>query len=138
MILPRAVRDDVIAHARETAPAECCGVLIGTSAEIVAAVRAANLADSPSRYLIDPKDHIEVRRKARARGLDVVGFYHSHPHSDARPSTTDLVEATYENHFYLIVGLSDEAADVRLYRFNGVAFELQIADAGTDFNHHRG
>jgi proteasome lid subunit RPN8/RPN11 len=138
VILPRAVRDDVIAHARETAPAECCGMLIGRAAEIVAAVRAANVADTPTRYEIDPKDHIEARREARARGLEVVGFYHSHPHSDARPSPTDVAEATYENHVYLIVGLTSEAADVRLYRFNGVSFELEIADAGTDFNHHCG
>ena len=97
VILPRAVRDDVIAHAREMAPAECCGLLVGSAREIVAAVRAANLADNPSRFLIDPKDHIRARREARARGLDVVGFYHSHPHSDARPSPTDLAEASYEN-----------------------------------------
>jgi proteasome lid subunit RPN8/RPN11 len=123
VILPRAVRDDVIAHAREMAPAECCGLLVGSAREIVAAVRAANLADNPSRFLIDPKDHIRARREARARGLDVVGFYHSHPHSDARPSPTDLAEASYENSLYAIVGLTGEAVDVRLYRFTGTEFE---------------
>ena len=123
MILPHGVRDEVIAHAREMAPAECCGLLIGNATEIVGAVRAANLAHNPSRFLIDPKDHIRARRDARARGLDVVGFYHSHPHSDARPSPTDLAEASYENHLYLIVGLTNDGADVRLYRFNSGAFK---------------
>jgi proteasome lid subunit RPN8/RPN11 len=123
VILPDAVRDDVIAHAREAAPAECCGVLVGTPGEIVSAVRAANLARNPSRFLIDPKDHIRARRDARTRGLEVVGFYHSHPNADARPSPTDLAEASYENHLYLIVGLAKDAPDVRLYRFNGGAFE---------------
>jgi proteasome lid subunit RPN8/RPN11 len=137
VILPRSVRDDVIAHARDTAPAECCGVLIGTDAAIVAAVRAANLADSPSRFLIDPQDHIRARRDARARGLDVIGFYHSHPRSDALPSATDLAEASYENHLYLIVGLRGEAADVRIYRFTGTSFALEVADTGADFDHHR-
>ena len=136
MILPRAVRDDLVAHARETAPAECCGLLIGTATEIVAAVRAANLADNPARFLIDPKDHIRARREARAVGLDVVGFYHSHPHSDARPSPTDLAEASYENYLYLIVALTEAAAEVRLYRFTGRSFELEVADSGTDFDHH--
>ena len=124
MILPRAVRDAVIAHARETAPAECCGVLIGTATAIVEAVRASNLADSPSRFLIDPQDHIRARRDARARGLDVIGFYHSHPRSDAQPSATDLAEASYEDCFYVIVGLTAETVDVRLYRFTGDAFEF--------------
>jgi desampylase len=136
VIVPRVVRDDVIAHARETAPAECCGVLIGNATAIVASVRAANLADSPSRYVIDPKDHIQARREARARGLDVIGFYHSHPHSDARPSSTDLAEASYEGYLYLIVGITGEAVDVKVYRFTGNAFELQIADSWTDFHHH--
>ena len=137
MIVPRAVRDAVVAHARETAPAECCGMLVGTMAAIAAAVRATNLSENPSRFLIDPKDHIQARRDARAAGMDVVGFYHSHPHSAPVPSETDLDEASYANHLYLIVGLAGEAAELRLYRFTGDAFELEIADAGADLDEHR-
>ncbi len=122
MILPRTVRDDVVAHARDAAPAECCGLLVGTTDSIVAAVRAANLSDNPARFLLDPADHIRARRAARERGLDVIGFYHSHPHSDARPSPTDLAEASYPDHIYLIVGVNGEADDVRLYRFDGLRF----------------
>jgi proteasome lid subunit RPN8/RPN11 len=133
--LPRAVRDAVVAHAREAAPAECCGMLVGAGGSIASAVRARNISDHPSRFLIDPTDHIQARRDARAAGLDVVGFYHSHPHSAAAPSSTDLAEATYPNHLYLIVGLTGEAADVRLYRFTGETFELQVADAGSDLDH---
>ena len=113
-------------------------MLVGSSREITSAVRARNLSNDPSRFLIDPKDHIQARRDARAAGLDVLGFYHSHPHSEPVPSATDVAEATYPNHLYLIVGLSGEAADVRLYRFSGKAFELQIADTGTDLDHHGG
>ena len=137
MIVPRRVRDAVVAHAREAAPAECCGVLIGTAAAIVSAVRTRNLSEHPSRFLIDPADHVRARREARARGLEVVGFYHSHPHSDAVPSPTDLAEASYANHLYLIVGLAAEAADVRLYRFTGESFELEIADTRPDFDDDR-
>ena len=82
-------------------------------------------------------DHIRARRDARDAGLDVVGFYHSHPHSAPAPSETDLALATYPNHLYVIVGLKGEAADVRVYRFTGTAFELQIADAGPDLDLHR-
>jgi len=123
VILPRAIRDAVVAHAREAAPCECCGILIGTPAVIVTAVRAANLSESPSRFLIDPHDHIRARREARAAGLEVVGFYHSHPHSDAEPSATDVAEASYAGHLYLIVGLAGNDPDVRVYRFTGNRFE---------------
>ena len=137
MILPAAVRNAVIAHAREAAPAECCGVLVGSSGRIVSAVRAGNLSDNPNRFLLDPKDHIRARRDARAAGLDVIGFYHSHPHSPAEPSETDRAEAwLYPNHLHLIVGRADDAADVRLYRFTGETFELEIAEAGTDLDEH--
>jgi len=136
VILPAAVRDAIVSHAREAAPAECCGMLIGSAGRVDSAIRARNIAGEPTRFLIDPVDHIRTRREARAAGLDVVGFYHSHPRSTPVPSDTDLAEATYPNHLYVIVGLKDEAADVRVYRFTGTEFELQIADAGTDLDHH--
>ena len=105
-------------HAERAKPRECCGVLVGRDDQILQAVEARNLAPDPNRYLIDPADHIAIRRNARAAGLAVVGFYHSHPHSAARPSATDQAEATYPDHFYLIVG--DDA--VRLFRLTGGNF----------------
>jgi proteasome lid subunit RPN8/RPN11 len=98
-------------------------MLIGRSDAIVGAVRALNLSESPSRFLINPEDHIRARRDARAAGLDVVGFYHSHPRSEPMPSATDLAEASYPGYLYLIVGLVGGDADVRLYRFRGNTFE---------------
>ena len=65
---------------------------------------------------MDPKDHIDGRRDARARGIEVVGFYHSHPRSPARPSQTDLEQASYDDHLYLIVGLAAEPPEVALFR----------------------
>jgi proteasome lid subunit RPN8/RPN11 len=111
------VIDEVAAHARETLPAECCGVLLGTEREVVEAVRARNLSENPNRYQLDPKDHIDARRAARQRGLQVVGFYHSHPHSEPEPSVADLSEATYPGHYYLIVRPLLEGANVRVFRF---------------------
>ena len=112
-------------------------MLIGAAGAITSVVRAKNLSADPSRFLVDPGDHIQARRDARAGGLDVIGFYHSHPHSAAAPSATDLADAAYPNHLYLIVGLAGEAADVRLSRFTRETLELEIADTGTDFDHHR-
>jgi proteasome lid subunit RPN8/RPN11 len=112
------VIDAVVAHARDARPGECCGLLVGTGQDIMDALRARNLSENPARFLIDPKDHIEARRRARGQGLAVVGFYHSHPHSPAEPSSSDEAEASYPDHLYLIVSLASELPDVRLYRLD--------------------
>src|SRR5262245_41454334 len=98
MKVPKRVIDAVVAHAREAAPTECCGLLVGRGTEILSARPARNIAVQPTRFLIDPKDHIDGRREARGQGLDVVGFYHSHPHSPPDPSATDRAEADYPDH----------------------------------------
>lgn len=117
------VLDTIVRHARVTVPNECCGVLIGDSDAIDEAVPARNIAEQPStRFLIDPKDHLDALRTARGRGRDVVGFYHSHPRSMASPSAIDLAEASYPNHLFLIVGLRAEPPDIRLFRFTAGNF----------------
>jgi proteasome lid subunit RPN8/RPN11 len=90
-------------------------MLLGSADRIVEAVEARNLSDDPNRFVIDPRDHIATRRTGRERGLEVVGFYHSHPHSDATPSPTDISQVTYDECLYLIVSLVSEPA-VRLFR----------------------
>jgi len=125
MTIASSVVDDVIAHARECQPLECCGVLLGKSGQITQAVRARNLAASATRFLLDPKAHIEARRTARSQGLDVAGFYHSHPHSHAYPSATDLAEAAYPECVHLIVGFVEGQPEVRLFNYaDGRATEL--------------
>ena len=115
--------EQIVSRARAAAPEECCGVLIGSRAGVAEAVATRNLAETPTtRFLIDPKGHLDALRDARRRGLDVVGFYHSHPRTAALPSPTDLAEASYPDHLFLIVGLSLPTPDLRLYRFTGDAF----------------
>jgi proteasome lid subunit RPN8/RPN11 len=119
--------ETIIAHARAEAPAECCGMLVGSGASIDDAVRARNTAASPTRFVVDPADHIDARRTARGRGLEVVGFYHSHPHSPAWPSETDVAEAAYPDAVHLIVSLIGDAADARLFRIErGTAIEVPL------------
>lgn len=121
------VLDEVVAHARECRPSECCGLLVGHDDQVVASVRARNLSESPTRFLIDPSDHIAARKDARLQGLDILGFYHSHPHSRAYPSEIDLEEASYPEAVHLIVGLQTEPPDIRLFRLvGGTVTELGI------------
>lgn len=122
----------MVGHALAARPRECCGVLLGrgrgstggvASPAILEAVPAKNLAEDANRFLIDPKDHIDARRDGRARGLEVVGFYHSHPRSAAFPSPTDLADATYPDLLQLIVSLERETVDVRAFRLEHGNFE---------------
>jgi proteasome lid subunit RPN8/RPN11 len=132
VIIAARVLDTIIDHARVTVPRECCGILLGRfeDDEIVQAVAAANLAASPNRYEIDPRDHIAARRIARQSDLTILGFYHSHPHSAPEPSETDLAEVTYRDAFYLIVGRTGESWEARLFLFlephAATAVDLQV------------
>ncbi len=113
---------DLAAHARDELPNECCGLLVGRPGEILRAVRAQNRRRSPTRYLVDPRDHFQAIHAARAEGLAVVGAYHSHPTAPAVPSARDLAEAHDRAYVHLIVSLAG-AGDTRGFRFTGSAFE---------------
>jgi proteasome lid subunit RPN8/RPN11 len=114
------VLEDVAAHARDEAPLECCGLLIGVPDRIDAALRAHNLLVSPTRFELDPVDHFDAIRRARESGLAVVGVYHSHPASPPVPSPRDVAEASYPDFLYLIAGLP--GGEVRAYRIAGGNF----------------
>jgi proteasome lid subunit RPN8/RPN11 len=129
MTIASPVVEDVVAHARDSRPHECCGLLLGQGDHIVTTIRARNIAEQPAvRFLIDPKDQIAARRTARDQQLDIVGFYHSHPHSRAHPSATDLAEGTYLECVHLIVGFVDGEPQVRVFNYSGGrATELHYA-----------
>ncbi len=121
------IHSDVVAamieHARQDAPLECCGLLLGVPGQIEESVRTRNVRESVKTYLIDPAEHLAVMKRARAEGRAVLGAYHSHPRSPAVPSPTDLAEAHYEEFLYIIVSLAHQAApDVRGYRLSGRNF----------------
>ena len=113
---------DLRDHARTAYPHECCGFLIGrfedTARVVSGLVRAANArADSPgNRYSIAPEEFLRVERAARERGLEVVGFYHSHPDHPARPSEFDR-EHAWPGYAYLILSLrAGEPAELLAWR----------------------
>jgi proteasome lid subunit RPN8/RPN11 len=105
-------------HGERTYPDECCGVLLGRSGEdgntVEAAVEAGNTrTDSAhNRYSIAPQELIRIQRQGRERGLDIVGFYHSHPDHPAQWSKTDFEEAHWIGCSYVITSVEKGTAQV--------------------------
>jgi proteasome lid subunit RPN8/RPN11 len=115
--LPRTVRRAVTRHAREAAPAECCGLLVGRGRAIARAVPTRNRATGLSRFEVDPHDHIAIRRALRATpSLQIVGVYHSHPAGPAHPSAADVEGAHYPEWVHLIASRTGRRWEVRAFR----------------------
>lgn len=110
------------AHGEETYPHECCGVLLGRNVSedgvavnhVQQVVRAGNTrTDSAhNRYHIAPEELVKIQRQARGLGLDIVGFYHSHPDHPAQWSQTDFAEAHWLGCSYVITRVAEGKAEV--------------------------
>jgi proteasome lid subunit RPN8/RPN11 len=99
-------------HGEITYPHECCGVLLGHSGDgntVTRSVRCGNTrSDSPhNRYHIAPQELVRIQRQAREQGLEIVGFYHSHPDHPAQWSQTDLAEAHWIGCSYVITSVEE-------------------------------
>ena len=119
-----AALDAMVAHARQDAPDECCGLLVGTTNRIDEAVATPSVERSPNRYQVDPAAHFTLIRQLRGTDRAIVGAYHSHPRSAPEPSPTDREQA-FEDFLYVIAGPIQGALplDVRAYRLRNGHFE---------------
>ena len=114
MRITKAQIDELVAHAREEAPNECCGYVRAREGKVEEVVRSENLRRSPYGYELDGKSLLAAN-DLDEQGLDV-GIYHSHPRSAPEPSQTDINLAHYPHWTYLIVSLAGEEPDVRAWR----------------------
>lgn len=121
--IPRQVYDEVLHHAEQSYPHECCGVLVGSALKdrrVFAAHAATNINTerATDRYVIDPKEINLIDRQARAEGLDILGFYHSHPDHPDRPSEFDR-EWGQPGYSYVIISVkSGKTASVKCWAFD--------------------
>ena len=112
--LSQKLFDQLRAHGEETYPDECCGILLGRteggSILVQDLMRAGNTrTDSAhNRYHIDPRELIAAQREGRKLGLEIVGFYHSHPDHPAHWSQTDFAEAHWFGCSYLITAVEGD------------------------------
>ena len=117
--------DEIIEHAREDAPNECCGLVGGTPDEAQSIHRAENAEASPFRYSIAPREQLELMNRIDADGQEVAGIYHSHTRTPAYPSQTDINLASgWPEAVYFIVSLENpDAPVVKAFRIKGSKVE---------------
>lgn len=130
MKISQQLIDEMVAHAREDLPNECCGMIGGRDGEATQVVRVENAAASPLRYEMDPQGQYDALKAIEDAGEELVAIYHSHTRSAAYPSQTDVNEAVmWPEQVYVIVSLENgDAPDVKAYSLQN----MKIADVELD------
>jgi len=100
--------DRIKSHAKKEVPIEACGYLAGKNGEISESFPMSNIDKSPEHFSFDPKEQFKVIKAARAKGLELIVVYHSHPASPARLSKEDLRLAYDPNTIHLIYSLLNQ------------------------------
>ena len=130
--VPARLVDEMVAHCLGALPEEGCGLLAGdvASGRIHRIYPARNTAASAKRYVVDPGDHLRADRDADREGLEIVGVFHSHTHTDAYPSPTDVAEAPDPSWHYVVISLRHELPVTRSYRIaaNEITEEPVVTD----------
>ena len=128
MVVPRRIYDELLAHAREDAPNECCGLIGGSDGAAATVYRAQNAEASPLRYNLDPQDQFRIMSEMDEAGEELVAIYHSHTQSPAYPSQTDINLAAYPDAIYLIVSLAEGEEPLRGFNIvDGQVSEAELS-----------
>lgn len=113
MKISQELLDELISHAREDAPNECCGLIGGVDGEASVVHRVANAAASPLRYEMDSQEQYNAWKAIETAGLEFLAIYHSHTKSLAYPSQTDVNQAiAWPDQMYVIISLEDPDSPV--------------------------
>lgn len=107
---------EMIGHAYDGYPLEACGLLVGIGEHVDRFVACTNEAASARVYTVPPKELLRAEREAEDAGMEIIGVFHSHTHSEPYPSPTDVEQAPDPGWHYVIVSLKREAPEVRSYR----------------------
>ena len=119
---------EMIGHAYDGYPLEACGLLIGKGTQVHRFVACTNEAASARIYSIPGKELLRAERAAEDDGLEIIGVFHSHTHSEPYPSPTDVAQAPDPSWHYVIVSLKREAPETRSYRIvEGSIAEERVA-----------
>ncbi|HET7485564.1 MAG TPA: M67 family metallopeptidase [Solirubrobacterales bacterium] len=127
MRISQSLIDEMVAHAREDLPNECCGMVGGVDGEASVVIPVVNSAASPLRFEMDPQGQYNALKAIEDDGKEMLAIYHSHTKSAAYPSQTDVNQAvSWPDAIWVIVSFEDpESPVVKGYWLK----DLKIADA---------
>ena len=133
--VPERIQEVMVSHARDCYPEEACGLLAGDpEGRLTMAYPLTNIVHSPVSYVIDPTEHFQTLRHAEANGWELVGVFHSHTHSPAYPSPTDVALAVEPDWLYVLVGMERmDTLSVRGFRIR----DHQITETTLNVNTSR-
>ena len=119
---------EMLAQAYDAYPLEACGLLVGTGSHVHRFVPCTNEAQSARVYTIPGKELLRAEMAAEDDGLEIIGVFHSHTHSEPYPSPTDIAQAPDPGWQYVIVSLKREAPEARSYRIvDGAVSDVPIS-----------
>ena len=126
--IPRAIQEALFAQALQEDPIECCGLLAGRVDRVTHHYQIKNADKSSTTYLMEPREQILAFTNMRHNLLDLLAIYHSHTHSPAYPSATDIRLAYYPDCSYLIISLlNKKTPQLRVFRIlNGDVLEEKL------------
>jgi proteasome lid subunit RPN8/RPN11 len=129
MKIARELLDEIVAHAREDAPNECCGIVGGRDGEALTVHRARNEFASPTRFMVHALDQFKITQEIEDAGNEIVAMYHSHPKSEAKPSPTDVNLADgWPDPLWVICSLMGAEPTVRAFSIrDGDVEEVELA-----------
>jgi [CysO sulfur-carrier protein]-S-L-cysteine hydrolase len=108
MYIKREIIDGIHAQAVQEAPIEACGFLMGVQGRITRPYPMTNAEAREDHFTFDPNEHITALEIARDESLEIIGIYHSHPATPARPSAEDIRLAHYPGIIHIIISLMDD------------------------------
>ena len=129
IILPRHLVNQILHQAQISPDVEVCGLITARQGRPQRCIPVANVSEQPQRlFAMDPKQQIDALRSMREQKEELFGIYHSHPHSPADPSDTDLDQAGYPEALYVIVSLNTKGVlEMRGFRLkDGKTEQVQL------------
>ena len=115
LAFPAAALAEMVAAAYAAYPLEACGLLVGTGSDVQRFVACTNESNSAKVYSIPGRELLRAERAAEDDGLEIIGVFHSHTHTEPYPSPTDVAQAVDPAWHYVIVSLKRDSPESRCY-----------------------
>ena len=128
MKIPQNIVEAIYVQATQEAPLEACGYLAGKGEEVTKHYPMTNIDQSAEHFTLDPKEQFAVIKQVRAEELEIIGVYHTHPATPARPSKEDIRLAYDPEISYIIASLANDQKDIKSFKIRHGVVEKETLE----------